>query len=150
MTEENRPLENKDENVVSDIFDDYNDTQRELLNIETKKVRSKLFTIAAIFFGSVLLSLAISNIPVSDALIDVLIIPGGLVGLGFLANKEPLAAISIAAVIVIGLWVLQIVLLGGEHILRGLLVKGIIIYLLIAGFQSAKEAHKIRRELNNK
>jgi hypothetical protein len=159
MTEENRLFDNKeeeykeekkDENVVSDLFDDYNDTQRELLAIETRKVRSKIFTIAVIFFLSVLLSIAIANIPLNAALIDLFIIPGVLLGLGFLANKEPMVAISIAGVIVIGLWVLQIAVLGAEHLLRGLLVKGIIVYLIIAGFQSAKEAHKIKRDLNNK
>jgi uncharacterized membrane protein len=150
MTEENRQFENKEENVVSDLFDDYSETQRELLIIESKKVRNKLFAISVIFFISVLITLGISGMPIRYALFDLLLFPAIIFGLGFLAMKEPLVAVSIAAVIVIGLWVLQIVLVGGEAAIRGFLVKGIIIYMLIAGFQSGKEAHRIRKELNSR
>lgn len=151
MTEESRLFEdNKEENVVSNLFDDHLDTQREILIIESKKVRNKLFIIAAIFFVSVLITLGISNTPIRFALFDLLVIPGILVGLGFLAMKEPLVAASIAGVILIGLWVLQIVMFGALAVVSGWLVKAIVIYMLIAAFQSGKEAHKARRELENK
>jgi hypothetical protein len=155
MTEENRPFEykeeeKKDENSEFNLFDEHDETQRELLIIESKKVRNKLFTIAAIFFVSVLITLAIADTPVRFALFDLLVIPGIIFGLGFLAIKEPLVAISIAAVILIGLWVLQIVAFGVIAVVSGWLVKAIVIYMLIAGFQSGKEAHRIRRELGNR
>ena len=150
MTEEHRSSEDSEQHVVTDIFDDYNDTQRHVLVIETNKAKSKLFTIAIVLFISILIGLMIAKTPISYALFDLLVIPGVIFGLGFLAIKEPLVAVSIAAVIIIGLWVLQVVLLGGIALVSGWLVKAIVIYLLISGFLSAKEAHKIRREIGNR
>ena len=37
-----------DPNVVSGLYDNYNETQREILAIEIKKTRNKLFTIAIV------------------------------------------------------------------------------------------------------
>ena len=47
--------------VVSDYYENYTDTQKEIMAIEIRKTRNILFAIAAIFFISSLLSLLIAN-----------------------------------------------------------------------------------------
>jgi hypothetical protein len=64
-----------------------------------------------------------------------------------LANKEPVIAMILSAIIIVGIWVYTIVITNGTAAISGWISKAIIIYLLIAGFQSAKEANKIKREL---
>jgi len=70
-----------------------------------------------------------------------------LIAIAFLALKQPLAAIIFAAIVFTGVWVLMILVFGGIGAISGLLVKAIIIYFLISGFQSAKEVNRIRKEI---
>ena len=70
-----------------------------------------------------------------------------LVGLAFLALKEPLLAMIVAAVIILGIWIYAIVLTDGSAAITGWLIKAVIIYYIIAGFRRAMEANKIRKEL---
>jgi hypothetical protein len=137
----------QEENVVSDLFDNYQETQKEILDIEIKKVRNKLFTLAIIFFISDLLQLIASDLVNPTTILVIAVIPLLFVGLGFLAIKEPLLAMVLCAVIIGGIWIYVAVVTGGRAALSGLLVKGMVVYLVIAGFQSANEAHKIKKEL---
>lgn len=84
-----------------------------------------------------------------QTLIVISVIPLVCVGLAFLSIKEPLTSIIIAAVIIIGLWVYAAVVTGGMAAISGWLIKAVIVYLLIAGFQSAREAQKIKKELKS-
>ncbi|MBL7745820.1 MAG: hypothetical protein JNM19_00210, partial [Chitinophagaceae bacterium] len=68
-------------------------------------------------------------------------------GLGFLATKEPLVATVLGILIMIGYWIYIAVALDISFLLKGWLGKAIIIYLLFAGLQNAREAHHIRQEL---
>jgi len=139
----------QEENIVSGIYDNYQETQREILEIEIKKTRNKLFTLAAIFFISDLLQLTASNAVNLNTLIIIAVIPLFFVGLAFLALKEPMLSMVLCAVIIGGIWIYVAVITGGMAAISGIIVKGIVVYLVIAGFQSAIEAQKIKKELKS-
>lgn len=139
----------QEENIVSGIYDNYQETQREILEIEIKKTRNKLFTLAAIFFLSDLLQLTASNAVNLSTLIVIAVIPLFFVGLAFLALKEPMLSMVLCAVIIGGIWIYVAVITGGMAAISGIVVKGIVVYLVIAGFQSAIEAQKIKKELKS-
>ena len=136
-----------DENAVPGLFDNYSETQKEILAIETRKTRNKLFTLAVIAFASDFLGLLVANAVTFQTLLFIVAIPAVLVGLAFLALREPLTAMIIAALIFAGFWIYAITVIGGRAAVTGWLVKAIVIYLLIAGFQNAREAHRIKKEL---
>lgn len=129
------------------LFDGYGDSQRELLAMELRKTRNKLLIVALIIFLSDLLGLLKLDALSTDMLLWILAIPAVITGLAFLSQKEPMAAIVIATLIILGLWIYVIVITDGRGAIMGILVKVIIITQLIAGFQSAREAQRIRKEL---
>jgi hypothetical protein len=147
MTQESNNAGEQDDNSVSGYYEGYSDMQKEVLAIETRKTRNTLFTIAAVILVSDILSLLALNVFKLEVVLVVLIVPVAIAGLAFLANKEPLTAIIIAAVIIIGIWIYTIVVSGGRAAIMGWLIKAVIIYFLIAGFQHAREATRIKKEL---
>jgi hypothetical protein len=136
-----------DTNAEPGIFDNYSDTQKEILEMETRKTRNKLFTLAIIAFASDFLGLLVADAVTFQTLLFIAVVPAILVGLAFLALKEPLTSMIIAAILFAGLWIYTISIMGGRAAISGWLVKAIVIYMLIAGFQNALEAHRIKREL---
>jgi hypothetical protein len=140
----------EEENIVADIYDGYNDTQREILAIEIRKTRNKLFTVAGVLLFFNLLAVIVSQVPVETVIFDILLFPVIFLALGFLSVKEPMVAIVLGMVIMIGFWVYIVVAIDVSYLLKGWLGKAIIIYLLFAGLQNAREAHRIRQELKIK
>ncbi|MBL7733787.1 MAG: hypothetical protein JNM88_21630 [Chitinophagaceae bacterium] len=138
------------EHIVSDIYDGYSDTQKEVLAIETKKTSNKLFIIAGVLLAFNLLAVVVAGIPLSLVLFEVLTIPFVFIGLGFLALKEPLVAIILGMLVLFGLWIYNAAAVDASTLLQGWFGKAIVIYLLFAGLQNAREAHRIRRELKTK
>ncbi len=141
--------ETQSENIVADLYDSYNDSQKEILAIESRKTRNKIFTVGLIIFISDLLGLIRLDAVTGQTILYISIVPLIYVGLGFFALKEPLAAIIIAAVIIIGLWIYIIASTGAASVIQGWLIKAVVIYLLLAGLQNAKEAQRIKKELKN-
>lgn len=139
-------MNTEDENVVSDLFDDYSETQKEILALEIRKTRNKLLAVAALIFFFDLFALLLANALTVQTLLWILVVPAVIGALAFLALKEPLAAMIIASVLIVGLWVYVIIITGGLAAITGWVAKAIIIYLLIAGFQHAREAARIKRE----
>jgi hypothetical protein len=137
----------EEENIVAGLYDGYQDTQKEILEIEIRKTKNKLFTIAAVVFGFDLLALLAVNLVTADTLLYIAIVPAIMVGLAFLAMKEPMLAMIIAALIIVGIWIYIIAKTGSQAALTGWLGKAILVYLLIAGFQNAREAQRIKKEL---
>ena len=133
--------------IVSEMYDNYNEVQKEVMGIEIRNTLKKLLTIAVVIFSFDLLALLIADLVNVKTLLIILVIPAIITGLAFFAKKEPMIAMIVAAVIIVGLWVYTIVVIGGVAVISGWISKAIIIYLLLAGFQSAKEAAKIKREL---
>jgi hypothetical protein len=87
---------------------------------------------------------------VETVIFDILLFPVIFLALGFLSVKEPMVAIVLGMVIMIGFWVYIVVAIDVSYLLKGWLGKAIIIYLLFAGLQNAREAHRIRQELKIK
>ncbi len=137
----------QDENSVSGYYESYSETQKDVLAIEIRKTRNILFTLTAIIFAGDLMGLLVLNVLIAEAILIILIVPVILTGLAFLAVKEPLPAITIAAVIIVGLWIYTIVVTRGQAAIMGWLIKAVIVYFLIAGFQHAREAVRIKKEL---
>jgi hypothetical protein len=108
------------------------------------------FIAAAVLLVSGFLGLAMLSAFNVVTIIAVSVIPLILAGLGFLANKEPLTAIIIAATVFLGEWIYTIAITGGRGAIMGWLVRAIVIYMLIAGLQHAKEAMRIKKELGVK
>ena len=147
MTPDNHNVDQQDDNSISGFYEGYSDTQKEVLAVEIRKTRNTLFIIAAVIFASDILGLLALNVFIIETLLVILIVPLAITGLGFLATKEPMSAIIIAAVIIGGIWIYTIVISGGRAAIMGWLIKAIIIYFLIAGFQHAREATRIKKEL---
>lgn len=137
----------KDPNEEPGLFDNFQETQKEVLEIELVKTRNKLFTIAGVFFIFDVISLSMLNLLTTQAFLYILILPAIMVGLAFLALKEPMLAMIIASVIVLALWIYTISILGARGAITGWLGKAIVIAILLGGFQSAREAQKIKKEL---
>jgi hypothetical protein len=129
------------------IMDSYSETQREILAIETRKTRKKLFIIAFVILLSDLLALLMANAVNPATLIFIAVVPLIFVGLAFLAMKEPLLAMILGAAIIIALWVITYVQLGNRSLISGILVKAVLITLFISGFQNAIEANRVRKEM---
>lgn len=135
-------------NTDSNIFDNHFETQKEILAIEIRKTKNILITLAVIVFGSDLLALVIANAVILTTLLIILIVPLLLFGLSLLASKEPMTAMVAAIIIMLGIWTYTIVVTNGSAAVTGWLIKAVIIYFLIAGYGHAKEANRIKKELN--
>jgi hypothetical protein len=140
----NNPSE--DQNLPG-IMDDYSDTQKEILAIETRRTRNKLFIIAAVIFAADLIALLTADAVNLSTLLIVAVIPVVIVGLAFLSLKEPLLAMILIVVILVAVWVYTFTQLGPRSLIQGWLIKAIVIALIIAGFQNAMEAHRVRKEM---
>ncbi|HEV7780774.1 MAG TPA: hypothetical protein VGO58_05890 [Chitinophagaceae bacterium] len=137
----------EDSDIVSGIYDGYKDTQREILAIETRKASYKLFTIAVVLLIFNIIAVGIAGIPLSYVLFQVLLFPLIFGVMGLLAFKEPLLAIILGMLVMFGYWIYIAAVFDTRTLLQGWIGKAIIIYLLLAGLQNAREAHRIRREL---
>lgn len=135
------------EDSIGEYYDNYKQTQLELILVYSKKTRNAIFTIAGLWLASELLGLAMANVFTMQAILSVSLVPAILIAVAFLAMKQPLVAIILAAFVFVGVWTLTIMIFGGVGAISGLLIKAIIIYFFIAGFQSAREVTRIRKEL---
>jgi len=128
-------------------MDSYSDTQKEILAIEKRKTRNKLFIIAAVILISDLLALFMANAVNAPTLLAIGIVPLIFVGLALLATKEPLLAMILAAAMIVAMWVFLFVQFGNRSLVSGWLVKAVLITLVISGFRNAIEANNVRKEM---
>jgi hypothetical protein len=140
-------MDSNESTVVSGIYDDYNQTQLELFQIETRKTKFKLFAISAVIFGFGFIAIAILNLMSLQNILSIMIVPAIIAALAWLSTKEALLAMILAAVVIVGVLIYSISLYGAAGLYKGLIEKAILVYLFIAGFQSAREAQRIRKEL---
>jgi len=132
---------------IGEYYDNYKQTQAELILIYSRKTKNAIFAIAGIWLVSELLGLAMANVFTTEILLSISLAPAILIAAGFFALKQPLAAIIVAAVVFAGFWILTILVVGGIGAISGLLIKVVIIYFLITGFQNAREANRIKKEI---
>lgn len=135
------------EGSIGEYYDNYKQTQAELLRVYSRKTKNAIFAIAGIWLVSELLGLAMANVFTTEILLSISLAPAILIAAGFFALKQPLAAIIVAAVVFAGFWILTILVVGGIGAISGLLIKVVIIYFLITGFQNAREANRIKKEI---
>jgi len=137
----------ENETADNDIFGGDLETKKEVLEIELKKTRAKLFTIAFVVFLFDFIAIARLDAVHARSMMIIAVVPLIMVGLAFLAMKEPLAAMILATLIIGGIWVYTVIKFGTLALVAGWLAKVILIYLMIAGFQNATEAQRIKKEL---
>jgi hypothetical protein len=137
----------QDSEQPADIMDSYSETQREILAIETRKTRNKLFIIAMVILLSDLLALLMANAVNATTLIFIAVVPLIFVGLAFLAMKEPVLGMILGAAVIVALWVITYVQFGNRSLISGILVKAVLVALFISGFQNAMEANRVRKEM---
>jgi len=135
------------ESSIGDYYDNYKQTQAELIVVYSRKTKNAIFAIAGIWLVSELLGFAMANVFTAQVLLSISIVPAILIAVGVFALKQPLAAIIVAAVVFAGVWILTILVVGGIGAISGLLIKAVIIYFLIVGFQNAREANRIKKEI---
>jgi len=135
------------EGSIGEYYDDYKQTQLDMISVYSKKTRNAIFTIAGLWLASELLALAMANAFAIQFILSVLLVPAILVATGFLAPKQPLVAMIIATLVFVGVWTLTILIYGGVGAISGILIKAVIVYFLIAGFQNAREINRIRKEI---
>jgi hypothetical protein len=87
------------EGSIGDYYDNYKQTQAELILVYSRKTKNAIFAIAGISLVSELLGLAMANVFTSQVLLSISLVPAILIAAGFFALKQPLAAIIVAAVV---------------------------------------------------
>jgi hypothetical protein len=133
--------------IVSDYYEGYTAVQAEIAAVESRKVRKAIFMIAALLFGGEMIGLLMKGDVTPELVLYSAVIPLIIVGLGFLAIKQPMLAIILATLVFVGLIILSIVVYGSVGIFSGLLVKAVIVYFIIAGFQSSRQAEQAKKDL---
>jgi len=147
MAEENIPNKNEPESVISDYLEGYNQLELQSAENNLKKARNAIFAIAGLLLISSLIMMAVSDSFTTVGVIIALLAAGVFVGLGFMTKKQPLGSVIVALILFVALWVIDIVVLGPEYIIRGIIVKAIIIYFLVSGVRYARETERLRKEM---
>lgn len=132
----------------TNLFDEYQETEKELLAIHIRKTKIKLFSIAVVIFIFDFLVIYMADAITGKTFLFVLIVPLLFAALGILAGKEPLLAMILGALIIGSLWVYMVIKYGGLAIISGWLGKIILIVLILTGFQSAIAAQQLKKQLN--
>lgn len=138
---------NEPENVITDYLHGYQELELQSAENKVKKARNAIFAIAIIFLVSDLIIMGMSDTFTTVGLTISIAVSAVFVGLAFLTKKQPLTAILVALALFAGVWILNIIVVGPDQIYKGILVRGIILYFLITGIRHAKEAERLRREL---
>ena len=108
---------------------------------------TKFLLLQRSFFVFNMIALLSIDLVNAESLMRIAVLPVIVAGLGFLANKEPFAALLLTALIIFAFWIYVVVLLGPVAIMSGWLGKLVILYLLMAGLQNARETRRIRNKL---
>jgi hypothetical protein len=149
MNTETTNTQQENENVLTEYLEGYQELELQSVQNNLRKTRNTILVVAVLLLISSFIIPAMSNAPVLD-MWPAWVVVGLFVTLALFTNKFPLATVIIALILYIGLWVLDIVVLGPEYIFKGLLIKGIIIYFLVRGIGYAKEAEEVYRKTNRR
>jgi hypothetical protein len=140
-------MQQENENVLTTERDTYREVQTDIWETERKKTRNKILSIAVLFFLSDLLALMMANTATGTTIGASLIFPAIFVGTAFLAYNFPLAGIISATIVFLGVVALTVFVVGAKGMFTGILVKAIVVFFLLSGFNSAKEAEEAKRNL---
>jgi flagellar biosynthesis protein FliP len=142
------PNHEPNQNIISDYYERYQKLELQSAENQLKKTKNAIFAIAALLVIGNLITMAASDTFTVTAFVISLAIAAIFVGLAFLTSKKPLTVILISLALFIALWILDVAVIGLQQIYRGILVRGIIIYFLITGIKHAREAERIRKQMN--
>ena len=142
------PNQPQEENVLSSYYEGVQQLQLESAEAQVRKARNALFIVAGLTLVVNLFTLSRANSLSGFPLILVIIMTATFAGLALLTKKQPFTAIVIGLIVYGGLWILDIIVLGPEYLLRGIILKGIIIYILASTLKHAREAERIKKEMS--
>ena len=137
----------QEQDVISNYYEGYQQLELQSATTNLKKARNAIFVIAGLILVGNLIMMGISDTFNTVGLIITLLATGVFVGLAFMLKKQPLPSVIIALVLFVGLWVIDIVVLGRDYLFKGILVKAIIIYFLVTGIRHAKEMERVQKEI---
>lgn len=135
------------QDIVSGYYDTYKQTQAEIFAVECRRVRNSIFWVAGLLFGSDMLGLAMVNLITSDTILYALLFPVLFIALAFLALKQPMLAAILSILLFAGIIIINIIAFGGVGAIRGIIVKAVIIYFLLAAVQSAQTAEQAKKDM---
>ncbi|MBC8048451.1 MAG: hypothetical protein H7Y00_16750 [Fimbriimonadaceae bacterium] len=122
-----------------------------LLADAEKKVsesRTALYAIAGLSVVGGVVSYFIDKVTGLDILIGSLIIALVFLVLAFFVNKKPKLCVLTGLILYCTLLIIDAIA-DPSSLIKGILVKGIIIYFLIKGFKAAREVEEMRAKLSN-
>lgn len=125
----------------------FKETQLDIWQQEKKKTMQAIFAIGGILLGSDLLALLMANALTPITFAYTLVVPVVYVLLGLFAQRQPLAAAIIACFVFIVIVAINIYAFGARSIVSGLLMKAVVIFFVISGFNHAREAERAKRNL---
>jgi len=149
QTEKKGPHHNDEEkDVIFDYYQGYRELELRSAETQVKKARNALFVVAGLTLVVNLVQLGRLNQLNGLPLAFVLFATAIFVGLGLMTKKQPFTAIIIGLVIYVGFWIFDIIALGADQFIKGLIFKSIIIYFLAAGLKYARNAERLRNEIS--
>jgi hypothetical protein len=125
----------------------FKETQLDIWQHEKKKTMQALFTIGGILLASDLLALLMANALTATSFAYTLAVPVLYVLLGLFAQRQPLAAAIVASFVFLAIIAINIYAFGARSIVSGLLMKAVVIFFVISGFNHAREAERAKRNL---
>lgn len=140
----------KEQDVISNYYEGYQQLELKSAENNLKKARNAIIAIAALLLLGNLIMMGSSDSFTTVGLAIALLATGIFVGLAFMTKKQPLTSVIIALVIFVGLWVMDIIVLGTDYLFKGIIVKAIIIYFLVTGIKYARETERLRKEIVRK
>jgi hypothetical protein len=138
---------NQQEHILSDSIKDFNTDRILAIKKKIRKTRDAIFATAGLLLISDLLTMAMNDSFSFDSIVISLIISCVFVLLGVLTEKHPFPSILIALILFGCLWILQMIVLGPQSLLKGILVKGLIFYFLATGLGHARQVRDLQKEL---
>jgi prepilin signal peptidase PulO-like enzyme (type II secretory pathway) len=147
--EDNKPQQITPENNTETIFTG-SEFSTEQYDKHIKQARNAIFAVAILLALSVIIMVATSPAGYEYLWIDILIWCGFIavfIALALWTKKKPYYAI-ISALILYGLFIALNAVLDPSTIIKGILVKIIIVVFLIKGLGNAKEAQQMKEEFD--
>jgi hypothetical protein len=148
MEQQNTGPEEPKETGLSEYFDGVKKLEMEGYQSGIKKARNALFVTGGLIFLAEMLQG--SQLPggMTPLIIGIATFEAAIfVGLGFWTRTKPYGAIIIGLILFVLMWIGGVIVMGGEAIYRGILVKAIIIYFLVAALKPAKAWEDAKKTL---
>ena len=114
---------------------------------ERGKTMKAIFAIGAIVLISDLIALSIGNQLNGVNFLVILVVPGIYAGLGFMARHKPMVAMVMAILLFTTVLALSVYAYGAASLFKGFIMKAVVVYFMISGFNHAREAERARKNL---